>query len=198
MKRLAAIGIALALTAVGSASRADAASLLFTGSMTGLGVTGADASCAPFPFRGTIAASTSTGHSSLGDFSYSHNICLGGVNAGSQGVFQILFGPDMIEGTLTGFAASSGTPGISNVTFNYTILGGTGRYLGASGMFAGAGTTDARMRPSLVSQMFQGTINAPAVPEPATWAMMICGFGTVGLAMRRRRRTLARADPAFS
>lgn len=188
MKRLVTIGLALGLAAVGSASQADAAALPFTGTMTGLGVTGADASCAPFPFRGTIAASTSLGHSSLGDFSYSHNICLGGVNAGSQGTFQLLFGPDTIEGTLTGFAAASGTPGISNVTFNYTILGGTGRYLGASGMFAGVGTTDARMRPSLVSQMFQGTINAPAVPEPATWAMLIVGFGTVGFAMRRSQR----------
>jgi hypothetical protein len=28
-----------------------------------------------------------------------------------------------------------------------------------------------------------------AVPEPATWAMLIAGFGLVGLAARRRRRT---------
>ncbi|MES2289998.1 MAG: PEPxxWA-CTERM sorting domain-containing protein [Pseudomonadota bacterium] len=28
-----------------------------------------------------------------------------------------------------------------------------------------------------------------AVPEPATWAMMIGGFGVMGVAMRRRRRT---------
>lgn len=28
---------------------------------------------------------------------------------------------------------------------------------------------------------------APAVPEPATWAMMIVGFGAVGLAIRRRQ-----------
>lgn len=27
----------------------------------------------------------------------------------------------------------------------------------------------------------------PAVPEPATWALMIAGFGVVGLSMRRRR-----------
>ena len=27
-----------------------------------------------------------------------------------------------------------------------------------------------------------------AVPEPGTWAMMLLGFGGIGLAMRRRRR----------
>lgn len=34
---------------------------------------------------------------------------------------------------------------------------------------------------------FSATINAP-VPEPTTWAMMIVGFGAVGVAMRRRQR----------
>jgi hypothetical protein len=29
---------------------------------------------------------------------------------------------------------------------------------------------------------------SPAVPEPATWAMMIAGFGMVGFAMRRSRK----------
>ena len=33
-----------------------------------------------------------------------------------------------------------------------------------------------------------GLGNAGAVPEPATWAMLIAGFGLVGAAMRRRRR----------
>jgi hypothetical protein len=31
------------------------------------------------------------------------------------------------------------------------------------------------------------------VPEPATWAMMILGFGGVGGLMRRRRETMALA-----
>jgi hypothetical protein len=36
----------------------------------------------------------------------------------------------------------------------------------------------------------QGSAN-PAVPEPATWAMMIIGVGATGAAMRRRRSTKA-------
>lgn len=32
----------------------------------------------------------------------------------------------------------------------------------------------------------------PVVPEPATWAMMLAGFGAVGYAMRRRRNVAVR------
>lgn len=35
------------------------------------------------------------------------------------------------------------------------------------------------------------TGGGPAVPEPATWAMMLAGFGGLGAAMRSRRRTVA-------
>jgi len=31
------------------------------------------------------------------------------------------------------------------------------------------------------------------VPEPATWAMMLLGFGGIGMAMRRKRRVVALA-----
>ena len=44
---------------------------------------------------------------------------------------------------------------------------------------------------SLVSQPIP--VNT-AVPEPATWAMMLMGFGATGVAMRRRRRKLAFAQ----
>ncbi|MBX9874993.1 MAG: PEPxxWA-CTERM sorting domain-containing protein [Beijerinckiaceae bacterium] len=33
-----------------------------------------------------------------------------------------------------------------------------------------------------------GQVVIPAVPEPASWAMMIGGFGVMGAAVRYRRR----------
>ncbi|OHT20169.1 FxDxF family PEP-CTERM protein [Edaphosphingomonas haloaromaticamans] len=33
---------------------------------------------------------------------------------------------------------------------------------------------------------YSGILNIAAVPEPATWAMMLVGFGVVGASMRRR------------
>ena len=38
-----------------------------------------------------------------------------------------------------------------------------------------------------------GAIELGAVPEPATWAMMLAGFGGLGVMMRRNRRRLATA-----
>jgi hypothetical protein len=38
---------------------------------------------------------------------------------------------------------------------------------------------------------FAMTSKPPVVPEPATWAMLILGFGVVGTAARRRRREIA-------
>lgn len=36
--------------------------------------------------------------------------------------------------------------------------------------------------------VFLDAINVAAVPEPATWAMMLLGFGGIGAAMRRQRK----------
>ena len=38
-----------------------------------------------------------------------------------------------------------------------------------------------------------GAIELGAVPEPATWAMMLAGFGGLGAVLRRARRKLATA-----
>jgi hypothetical protein len=35
---------------------------------------------------------------------------------------------------------------------------------------------------------YSGTLNVAAVPEPATWMMMLLGFGAIGMVVRRRRQ----------
>ncbi|WP_293678581.1 PEPxxWA-CTERM sorting domain-containing protein [uncultured Phenylobacterium sp.] len=65
--------------------------------------------------------------------------------------------------------------------------------------FFGGGTAPASFAPaSEFTQINDGRFlafeldgNAPAVPEPATWAMMILGFGAAGTMVRRRRRAYA-------
>lgn len=72
------------------------------------------------------------------------------------------------------------------VTLNYSrVPSGEYHLLGGSffQMFSGS---------EIVTATFDGdvrlTVDAgiPAVPEPATWGMMLCGVGLVGVAMRRR------------
>jgi hypothetical protein len=45
--------------------------------------------------------------------------------------------------------------------------------------------------PISLFQVKQNSYNgvAAAVPEPATWGMMLLGFAGIGMAMRRRRRS---------
>jgi hypothetical protein len=63
-------------------------------------------------------------------------------------------------------------------------LGGlTGRYIQYSVLAAGVSNN-----PGLSDIHFEGTL-ANAVPEPATWGLMIVGFGMVGVSSRRRART---------
>ncbi len=63
--------------------------------------------------------------------------------------------------------------GWTKYTLNFT---GTARSIG----LAGSGTYFDNV-----------TLGAPGVPEPASWALLIAGFGLTGAAMRRQRRVAA-------
>lgn len=181
----AAVGCTLAM----GAAVATAASLPFFGSVTGVSsLIGADASCAPLQFRSVINASSTVGHSDLGDFTYGTSTCLSIGGALSNGSFTIDFGADSFSGTFDGGSTPSDTVGISDTSWLFAILSGTGRFAGASGTFEGSGLADARTRPTQVVIGFIGDINAPAVPEPTSWALMLLGFSAIGMAARRRRR----------
>lgn len=158
----------------------------FTGSVTGLSnLIGVDATCAPLSFRTAIDPSSTMGTSSLGNFTFGTSTCISPGGAISRGAFTIDFGADAFSGTFDGGSTPTATPGISDTAWLFTILGGTGRWAGASGTFNGAGISDATTRPTRVSINFVGNINA--VPEPASWALMILGFGGIGMVIRRRR-----------
>ena len=110
-----------------------------------------------------------------------------------------------ITGTLNNLAIT-GLFEIANNPYYYFTSGGT--FLDGSGVRFNAGFTNvAFFQPSVgpadqyringgggISTLGNATsspVNA-AVPEPATWAMMMLGFGAMGFAMRRRQNMSAR------
>lgn len=102
------------------------------------------------------------------------------------------------------FAGGNGTPVIvatsaGNVTLASGAAPNTAQWVRLTGTFVATGTSTALSifnDNSVASGNDFGldAIDVHAVPEPATWGMMIVGFAAAGAALRRRRV----ASPAFA
>ena len=131
---------------------------------------------------------------------FSGNINGAGTALETQNAYNAAKNPDILLNYLgksdSGFGSVSGGPtgtwSAPGFVINYiAVKSGPGFMLysvtpGANGTYTTAGLQNGNNQglPGLSHLAFFG--NAGAVPEPASWAMMIGGFGLVGGAMRRR------------
>jgi hypothetical protein len=140
------------------------------------------------------------GNSNLGSFTASQSHCLDGgppVAIGApdrpyyDGLFTYSFASgNTLTGTYTGLLSNSGTFGQVNNVQDFLITGGTGLFANATGSFLGTGQLlFGAGPPSATLTISRGLITVAAVPEPATWWMMLVGFGMMGGSMRYLRRS---------
>jgi hypothetical protein len=91
-------------------------------------------------------------------------------------------GSNTFSSTITGSVSGDGAGGVhvdfDNVAHSFTS---------ASGPFT-VTLNDFDISAGTLGTPITGRINALAVPEPATWGLMLLGFAGVGIALRRRRR----------
>jgi len=196
-KVLYALAGATALTAASAAN-----ATLFTGSTLGCfggGCTVANASAtggASFN-SGTFNQSDAGGFLSIGSGSGTDTLGLISVSGVSSSWVNVPFtlqvnftspagtspGSALYSALVNGSVTSDGAGGaffdFNNTPLNFTYNGGTFT-LFVNDLAVSSGATNTPLN---------GVIRATAaVPEPATWGLMLLGFGGIGMAMRRRRR----------
>jgi len=193
------VGACASLALVACASGASAAAYVFTGTQHNV-----DAPTGPAAARcgarvsvtiGNGPLSSSTGTSNLGAFSTSQSHCLTPPlpTTYDLGEFEYDFGSgDTLLGTYDGVLMFD-LPGVFLNSQDFVVTGGTGLFAGASGGFHAEGYVSFLGATPEAGLAFIGGFTTPdaGVPEPATWAMMIMGFGLSGAMARRRRSNLA-------
>lgn len=108
------------------------------------------------------------------------------------------FGADLFQNF------GGGSQGSTDTAFNILAYGAGNTLLGTfnplvspnGGDFFGLTSTDSIFRidigqPGGFAVVDNVQFSASAVPEPSTWAMLLMGFGGIGVALRRQRRNVA-------
>ncbi len=88
------------------------------------------------------------------------------------------------------FTSAYLTDGVTNYALSFVGQIGSNEFWGLDDTLLGPGTYTLVINGNNRSTgTLGGTVTiTTAVPEPATWAMMILGFGAVGFVLRRKRR----------
>jgi hypothetical protein len=190
MKRL--LLVAGALMAL-QASSASASTTTFDWSYSGPGVSGSGTFDATYIGGGDTFVLDSIAGTISGPAGDQSDLAL----SGYDGPDQIIFYPDTLPDVAVdrlGFSFSVGDGTSYNLYEDddgYPI--GNPYHCGVVYCLLGPGDTftGGAGDPVVALDSFNVTYTGGVVPEPATWAMMLVGFGGLGAAMRSRRKTLA-------
>lgn len=122
-----------------------------------------------------------------------------GTTAESIGTFRFLgrHGDYLLADTIVsnGFVGAVGfgkTANYTNSRFSFTGIAFNLTYVDDLDPQDGAVFTS-HVTPGLIGFPFETTVISEGVPEPATWALLLVGFGAVGQGLRRRRALAAAA-----
>lgn len=175
----APVSFSLYATPFTSALSNLAATLTLTASTTGSSVLGT--------FAGQVIETGLVGtfeFKSVGAFTYNS------VNyaAGTKLLEADLFGGATLEGGIKGTSGSfHDSTGLGSIIYSSDLISKFGPNRDFSIDLTAA---NVKFGPTLASFKSHsgGNFSADAVPEPATWGLMIAGFGMLGLVARRQRR----------
>lgn len=129
------------------------------------------------------------GLSNFGNFVFTQQHCVTLPPTGySGGTFSFDFtAGDRLFGSYAGTLAPTGTPGLLSNTIAYTVTGGTGRFVDASGTIEGIGTLDLRVARPINAFALSGNLTVSPIPEPQAALMLATGLAAVSFVARRRR-----------
>ncbi len=191
--------LSVVLLCLSAAAIAQADTIAFTGSRDFSGGTGNvpdPVRCGPAPPNFSNTTPPGVGASNLGSFISTESNCQ---NNATGNVFDGLFTFDFgggntffgtYVGTIMGIPPPPTPPGtIMTVTFNYTLTGGTGSFVNASGNLLGHGTVTVTPLPIGNSSRINISGTITTVPEPATVVLLGSGLAGVGAAVRKRRKS---------